>query len=212
MIGPARSGQIAAVIMICQPAWQLAMMMGLPSASGCRSGDFLDKDRLGPTDILDRLPGYRLRQEADEVDGMARAQRDADLAFRLHAPDTRAMTGAGVDHDDRRLRRIGRDVFSGNDAHERVIYRPLQLTAVLHQFGRKGEHVRDLLCGLFAVVVASLAQGVQEQHAALQGIGPIFADRANIGRLIRHRRLHPLRARYRPLGILAASSDDLVTS
>ena len=36
MIRPASSGRIAAVIMICQPAWQLAMMIGLPSASGWR--------------------------------------------------------------------------------------------------------------------------------------------------------------------------------
>jgi hypothetical protein len=33
MITPASPGRTAAVIMICQPAWQLAMTMGLPSAS-----------------------------------------------------------------------------------------------------------------------------------------------------------------------------------
>ena len=34
MIGPGRSGRIAAIIMICQPAWQLPISTGLPSASG----------------------------------------------------------------------------------------------------------------------------------------------------------------------------------
>ena len=29
--------------MICQPAWQLAITIGLPSASGCRAGDLLDE-------------------------------------------------------------------------------------------------------------------------------------------------------------------------
>ena len=37
MIGPVRSGLVAAIIMICQPAWQLAMIIGLPSASGWRA-------------------------------------------------------------------------------------------------------------------------------------------------------------------------------
>jgi hypothetical protein len=36
MIGPVRSGRTAAIIMVCQPAWQLAMTIGLPSASGWR--------------------------------------------------------------------------------------------------------------------------------------------------------------------------------
>ena len=35
-IGPIRSGRIAAVIMVCQPAGQLAMTIGLLSASGWR--------------------------------------------------------------------------------------------------------------------------------------------------------------------------------
>jgi hypothetical protein len=37
MIGPGSSGLIAAIIIICQPAWQLAMTTGLPSAFGCRA-------------------------------------------------------------------------------------------------------------------------------------------------------------------------------
>ncbi|KAG1477967.1 hypothetical protein G6F54_014028 [Rhizopus delemar] len=37
MMGPNSSGRMAAVIMICQPAWQLATTTGLPSASGCRA-------------------------------------------------------------------------------------------------------------------------------------------------------------------------------
>ena len=35
-IGPGRSGRMAAMIVVCQPAWQLATTAGLPSASGCR--------------------------------------------------------------------------------------------------------------------------------------------------------------------------------
>ncbi len=36
-MGPASSGFRAAIIMICHPAWQLAMITGLPSASGWRA-------------------------------------------------------------------------------------------------------------------------------------------------------------------------------
>ncbi|CFE03362.1 Uncharacterised protein [Bordetella pertussis] len=37
MMGPNSSGRIAAVIMICQPAWQLPTTTGRPSACGCRA-------------------------------------------------------------------------------------------------------------------------------------------------------------------------------
>ena len=35
MIGPNSSGQTAAAIRICQPAWQLPITTGLPAPSGC---------------------------------------------------------------------------------------------------------------------------------------------------------------------------------
>jgi hypothetical protein len=35
MIGPNSSGRSAATIMMAQPAWQLPITAGLPSASGC---------------------------------------------------------------------------------------------------------------------------------------------------------------------------------
>jgi hypothetical protein len=162
---------------------------GLAFRLAVPGGDFLDKDRLGLTDLLDRLSRRRLRQEADEVDGMACAQRDADFALRLHPPDAGAVARAGVDHDDRRLRRIGHNAFRGDDAHERVIDRPVQRAAVPYEFGREVEDVRDLLGGVLAVVVASFTEGVQEQHAALPRVRPIFSGRVEIGRLIRHRRL-----------------------
>ena len=37
MMGPNSSGQTAAVMRICQPAWQLPMTAGLPRLSGCSS-------------------------------------------------------------------------------------------------------------------------------------------------------------------------------
>ena len=43
MTGPHSSGRVAATIMTAQPAWQLPMMQGLPSASGCSSMTFSRK-------------------------------------------------------------------------------------------------------------------------------------------------------------------------
>ena len=40
MIGPNSSGRIAATSSTAQPAWQLPMTQGLPSASGCRAITF----------------------------------------------------------------------------------------------------------------------------------------------------------------------------
>ena len=129
-IGPMRSGRIAAVIMVCQPAWQLAMTIGLPSASGCRAGDLFDKRRFCAADVLDRLTRHRLGREADEVAGMAGADRDADLAVGLHAADAGPMAGARIDDDDRRLRRIDNSAFGRNDADKPIIGRARQLAPV----------------------------------------------------------------------------------
>ena len=43
MIGPNSSGRIAATIITAQPAWQLPMTQGLPSASGCSAMTFSRK-------------------------------------------------------------------------------------------------------------------------------------------------------------------------
>ena len=43
MIGPNSSGRRAASIMTAQPAWQLPITQGLPSASGCSAMTFSRK-------------------------------------------------------------------------------------------------------------------------------------------------------------------------
>ena len=104
MIGPNSSGRVAATIIIAQPAWQLPITTGLPSASGCSCDHPLEERGLGLHDVLDRLPRHRLGQEADEVAGMAGAHGDADLAVGLEAADARPVAGARVDDDERPLR------------------------------------------------------------------------------------------------------------
>ena len=99
---------------------RLALGLGVPLR------DLLQEDRLGAADVFDRLPRNRLRQEADEIDRVAGAQRHADFALGLHAADPGSVAGARVDDDDRRLRRIDCHIRGRNDAHQRVIDRPLQ--------------------------------------------------------------------------------------
>ena len=43
MIGPNSSGRAAASIMTAQPAWQLPMTQGFPSAAGCNADDLFEK-------------------------------------------------------------------------------------------------------------------------------------------------------------------------
>ena len=98
---------IAAIIMICQPAWQLATITGLPSASGWRAATSSTKAASARQTSSIVWPGHRLGQEADEIAGMAGGERHADLAVLLHAADARPVAGARIDDDEGRLRRVG---------------------------------------------------------------------------------------------------------
>ena len=71
---------------------------------GMQRDDLLEEDRLGARDVLDGLARHRLRQEADEIAGMAGLHRDADFAVGLEAADARAMAGARIDDDERTAR------------------------------------------------------------------------------------------------------------
>ncbi len=83
-------------------------MTGLPSASGCRAATSAMNAASARQTSSIVWPGIGLRQEADEVAGMARRQRDADLAVVLHAADAGPVAGARVDDDEGRLGRIDR--------------------------------------------------------------------------------------------------------
>ena len=86
MIGPNSSGRTAASIITAQPAWQLPMTHGLPSASGCSA-----IPSRGRPPRRGRHPRWsvpaRVRQEADEIAGMAGVHGDADFAVGFEAAD-----------------------------------------------------------------------------------------------------------------------------
>ena len=84
---------------------RLALGLGVPL------GHPLEERRLGLHHVLDRLPGHRLRQEADEIAGMAGRHRHADLAVGLEAADPRAVAGARIDDHERPLALVDRDAL-----------------------------------------------------------------------------------------------------
>ena len=64
MIGPVLFGLIAAIIMICQPAWQLRDDDRLALGFRMARRDILDEDRLGAADVFDRLARHRASAES----------------------------------------------------------------------------------------------------------------------------------------------------
>jgi hypothetical protein len=144
---------------------------------GVERDDLLEEDRLGAGDILERLAGHRLGQEADEIAGMPGLERHADLAVGLEAADAGAMPGTRVDDDEGPAGRIDLDALRRNDADERVIDRSLEGTAVDDELGRIFEDVGRNLGHLFLVLVATLAHDVPEQDAALRRIDHVFDRR-----------------------------------
>ena len=74
----------------------------------------------------------------------------------------------------------------GNDAHERVIDRPLQRAAVEHDFRREGQNMRRRLGRLRDIGVSPLVQGFHEKDAALRRVPPIFRGRVEHRGTLRH--------------------------
>ena len=124
--------------------------------------------RFCAADVLDRLTRHRLGREADEVAGMAGADRDSDLAVRLHAPDARPMTGARVDDDDRRFRGIDDRAFGRNDADKPIVDRARQLAPVKDELGSaKFSTFGYFLRRLREMDVPALVQSLEGQEAPL---------------------------------------------
>ena len=144
-------------------------------------GDLGDEFGLGAADVLDRLPGHRLRQEADEIAGMPGRERHADLALLLHAADARPVAGARIDDDERRLCRVRVHAFRRADARQHVVHRARESAPVHHQVGAVVQHVRRLAGIVLVIGIPAFAQHVQEQRRTLADIEPILLHGAKTG-------------------------------
>src|SRR5215211_5527027 len=105
---------------------------------------------------------------------MAGLEHNADLAVGLEAADAGSMSGARIDDDERTAGRIDVDPFRRNDPDQNIIDRPLECAAVDDELCRVVEHVRSDLGQMLLVLIATLAQHVPEQDAALRRIDHVF--------------------------------------
>ena len=131
------------------------------------------KGRLGLADVLDRLPGNGLGQEADEIAGMSRLECHADLAVLLHAADARAVSGARVEHDEGPLGPVVTTPFGGLDPHQEVVHGPRKRTAVQDEIRIEAEDVRHCRGCLFLPRIAALAERIREERPALHRVDPV---------------------------------------
>ena len=60
-----------------------------------------------------------------------------------------------------------------HDAHQGVVYRPLELATIHDKFAAELQNMRRLFGRVFEIALAALLQDVQEKDAALARIDPI---------------------------------------
>ena len=140
------------------------------SLFGCNCAHLVHELLLRLADVEQRLPGLGIAKEDDEIDGMARAQRHADLRVVLEAADARAVAGARIDDHVRAARRIDHHAFGRHDADQRVVDRPRQRAAVDDGLVVEVQHGRLSCVHVLDVLVAALAQRVPEQDRALRAV------------------------------------------
>jgi hypothetical protein len=155
--------------MTAHPAWQLPIF-GLR----VQRHDLFQKDCFSARNILDRLAWHGVRQEADEITGMAGPERHADLAVRLETADARPVPGARIDDHERTAGWINHDALGRHDAHQAVIDRPIERAAVHDQLCVKIKNIRRGFGEMLAILIAALAHDIPEQHGPLRRIDHVF--------------------------------------
>jgi hypothetical protein len=105
-------------------------------------------------------------------------KRDADFAIGFEAADSRTVAGARIDHDERPPRRIDFGSGGRHDAHQRVIHRPIEFPTVDQKLSLIVEYMRCSLGEMLAILIATLAHNIPEQHTALCRIDEILKSGA----------------------------------
>ena len=161
--------------MICQPAGlTIADQRRLALGLGVQFGDDADEFHLGAADILDGLARHRFGQEADEIAGMARLQGDADFAVMFHAANARTMARARIKDDEGAFFRVDHHALGRGDADQQVIHRAGEIAAIADQFGLEAQDIGGKAVDAVLIIIAALAQDIEEKHRTLHGVLHIF--------------------------------------
>jgi hypothetical protein len=136
----------------------------------------LDKNGVCACDVFNPLSLHWRGRKAGKIDGVPGPECFANLAQLLEAADPWSLSGARIYDVDGTLALIDLDTLRRNDADQRVVDRTRQLVASHHQLAvvdQNGSHpVRQHLL----VLVAALAEDVQEQHRPLQKVTGILTE------------------------------------
>src|SRR3954451_17451236 len=118
-----------------------------------------------------------------------------------HAADARPVPGPRIEYDEGALAPIDRYARWRHNADQRIVDRPRQGASVEHEFGFEDQNVRRLARIVLDVIVAALAQDIEQQDPPLPRIDPI-PERA-IHTAHKGDRLNGRgRAWHRPFGLL----------
>jgi hypothetical protein len=130
--------------------------------------------RLRRGDIGQGLARHRHAGEGDEVGGMAAVDGGAHLAGVLESADAGAVAGARVDDDVGATVLANRHALGRHDADQRVVHRSRQLAAVDDHLVIPAQYRLVAAFLVLDEVIAALAHGVGEQHAALGTIDHVI--------------------------------------
>ncbi len=140
---------------------------------GMAAADLGDELRLGPHDVGESLGRLGARAEDDEIDGVAVAQRDADLAVGLEAADAGAVPGARIDDHVGALPALHLDPLGREDFEQHLVGRAAQGLAVEDHLVIVDEHRRRAGRLVGRVLVGALAKHVKGEREALRGVGRV---------------------------------------
>ena len=139
--------------------------------------DLLNEDGEGARNVLNPLSFHRQSRKPREVDRVPGSERFTDLARLLEPANSRSLSGTRIDDDDDgAVGVVDLDAFRRNDAQQRVIDRMAQFVATHHKLAVVDQDRSRRMRQHVLVLVAALAQYVQEQNRPLPGVAHILIE------------------------------------
>ena len=125
--------------------------------------------------ILNRLPGHRIRREPDKVTRVACIQRDSNLTVRFEATNSRTVAGAWIHYDKRALSQVDLHASRRDNPDQTVVDGAVQRSSIDDELDLIVKNMRHFPCGLLEVGVAPLPHHVAVEDAPLCRINHVFS-------------------------------------